>query len=157
MSVTDDALDSTTAERTGTSPARRAVRRFSGDYRSHSPFRTPAWRWECAQQHLQRGDRLRRWEDPSIKTAVQFLRAEARVATARGRAMVLRRWPELVAARELYQNGGVQRDELEARLLAGESIAVAAEKLNIAPSVAALYVTFFFDVVDHLYLTRASN
>jgi hypothetical protein len=63
------------------------------DY-THAPFRPPAWRWHCALAHVQRGDRLRPWEGPAIRSAIQFLRAEGRAISAQGRAIVRRRWPQ---------------------------------------------------------------
>jgi hypothetical protein len=60
-----------------------------------------------------------------------------------------RRWPELSAAHELFEEDGVQRAELEARLLlSGQPLQTTAEQMGLRRDVVQVYARFFFDVAS---------
>jgi hypothetical protein len=69
------------------------------------------------------------------------------------RLSVQQRWPELSAAHAIYSTGGTLRDEVEARLLAGEKLSDISSKTNVAVSVLETYTRTFFDVLDSLTAT----
>jgi hypothetical protein len=130
--------------------AAEASQRCSGDRRRYDPFRTPAWRWKIALEHVCLKRRLRSWEDEAIKEALRYLRECQRAQTARQLSRVKDRWSDLTKAHAIYVAGGVLRDELEARLIAGESFEVIATKSRTAAAVVAAFERYFFNVAHAL-------
>ncbi len=121
------------------------------DYRRGDPTRTPDWRCRAAQTHLERGSRPRRWEDEGIIELVKFALALEGAAAPAQRLTVQRRSPALALAHEIYHRGGVVRDEIEARLLAGESADAIGEKTGIAAVAISAFEHYFFEVIECLH------
>jgi hypothetical protein len=130
--------------------ATEASRKPAGDFRRYDPFLTPAWRWKIALEHARLNRRPRRWEDAAIKEALRYLRECQRAQTARQLLKVKDRWPDLTKAHDIFVAGGVVRDELEARLIAGETFEVIATKSSTSAGVVAAFERFFFNVADAL-------
>jgi hypothetical protein len=126
----------------------QASQKRTGDYRRFAPFRTTDWRWKFALEHLRHKSHLRHWEDAAIKEAVRYLRECQRAQTARQLSNVKDRWPDLTQAHDIFVAGGALRDELEARLIAGETSEVIAAKSNTTAGVVAAFERYFFNVAD---------
>jgi hypothetical protein len=119
------------------------------DIRLYSPFRTPAWRWQAATDHVRDGTRPESWEDPGIAVAWSFLQTLGRADTDLKRNHVTKTQSDLAEAHAIYIGPDVRRDELEARLLC-EPIEVIAGKMAIPASVITAYAEAFFDVLQSL-------
>ena len=120
------------------------------DGRAFDPFRRPEWRWLAALAHIEAHTRPRPWEDPAITEAFEFQRGCLQADTAAMRTTVSQRWPLLAGAEGIYTDGGIKRDEIEARLLAGEPAAAIAAKSGIDAVVIDTYGQLFFNVADAL-------
>jgi hypothetical protein len=120
------------------------------DPRSYSPTRAPDWRWQAALDHLRPGKRrVRDWEDQRLWEAISYLRKRRRTMTPGRLTYQRRRWPELSAAHEVFEEDGVQRAELEARLLlSGQPLQTTAEQMGMRRDVVQVYARFFFDVAS---------
>lgn len=121
-------------------------KRLPFDFRSVAPRRSPDWRWTAAVEMHSEKKRARCWEDPAIIDAARYLRALA----DRGDAHAIRQWPDLHAAHLIYQGGDEWRDEMEARLITGESFEVIAAKCGIAVTTVAAFERIFFNVANLL-------
>jgi hypothetical protein len=115
------------------------------------PFRTVAWRWERAQQ-LSLGDRGDPFEDPDVLVISQYQIALVTGTTDIPGVFVQERWPDLFAAHAIHYSGS-QRDEVEARLLAGEPFVDISRKTNVPESVLGTYASTFFDILGSLFAT----
>jgi hypothetical protein len=111
------------------------------DYQQWDPFSSPAWPWIVAQQ-LQdsqfRISTVRQHCGEWIARAVEHLRTQQH------------NHPEISAARELVEAGTRERDELEARLLAGHSDQQISERMDLLEPVVAAYASLFFAVRGRL-------
>lgn len=104
-----------------------------------NPIVNPWWRWETAQQLASKPARGRRSKDPLIRDAAQYLRS--------GDAQ---QFPAIHAAREIYEADGLERAEIEARILAGQSDEEIGERCHVSPHLVAVYHDLFFWVRDYL-------
>lgn len=127
-----------------------ACQKLPGDCRRYDPCRTPSWRWEIALEHMRRNDRVRPWEDLAIKEAVRYLRERQRAQTARQVSNLRDRWRDLTRAQEIFEAGGVLRDEIEARLISGETFEVISTKTHTTPGAVSAFERYFFNVADSL-------
>ena len=121
----------------------------TSDIRSRSPFRTPDWRWLEAHRHVTGNSSPRLWEDAGVVRAHQFLLDFSDVDTEARQVEPTRCWPDLAAAYTIFTQAGVQRDELEARLIC-EPVDVIAAKTGLSPGVVGAFADTFFDVVDSI-------
>src|ERR1022692_1516524 len=119
---------------------------------NYSPFRTPEWRWREARRHLKQQTLPGIWDDPGVAKAYQFLFDVSDADTEAERAELVQRWPDLTAAKAIFMQPGVQRDELEARLIC-EPIDVIAGKMGIPSGVVGAFAEAFFDVADSVNAT----
>jgi len=119
------------------------------DLWNYSPFRTPDWRWREAHRHVTRNTSPRPWEDAGVVRTYQFLLAFSDADTEATQAELIRCWPDLAAAYTIFTQAGVQRDELEARLIC-EPVDVIARKMIISPGVVGAFADTFFDVLDSI-------
>jgi hypothetical protein len=117
---------------------------------SRDPFRKPNWRWLLATDLLLRGRRALRWHDPAIYIALVFQRRVA-AGTVRADRAMQRDTPQLSKAYALYTKGFVICNEVEARLLAGETFPAIAAKVRLNTGVIEAYERFFFNVSDSLH------
>ena len=116
---------------------KRKAKSLAREYRHLDPFRGPDWRFEIARQHHQQKTRPREWEDPLIPELVRFLRHLDKGNTDQVSADLLR-------AHAIYKAGGPVRDEVEARVLAGESLeAISCKTFVPIPVIAAFEPAFF--------------
>jgi hypothetical protein len=96
------------------------------------------------------GKRPASWDDPIVKLAFDYVRAMDAAKSDAKRADIERRMPDVAAAFGLHLEAGVSRDEIEARLLAGESIATIAGKVGVPEQVIEAYEKLFFNVSESL-------
>lgn len=116
------------------------------DYRRYDPFRTPEWRWLIALRHFDEHTRPGPREDPIIADLVRLLRCGGIDPAQAGSLSP----SDLAAAHSVYSAATPLRDEIEARLLAGQPFDVIAAKTGIAASAVAAYERAFFDVASSL-------
>jgi hypothetical protein len=106
-----------------------------------NPLRPVAWRWERAGQLLDPGVRRHRSDDRWVSRAHRF---SAALARSHGGAPQMARADRAIhGACQLWRGLPRQRWELEARLLAGQSDAEIAGKLNIEAGVVEAYEAVF--------------
>jgi hypothetical protein len=114
-----------------------------------SPFCTPDWRWISAQESDAQRRRRSKWDDAKVSDAIRYLR----VLRSEGASVATNQWPALFAAHLIYRSSGMERDELEARLLSGEPFDAISVKTGIAIQTIVAYEAIFFQVVDALNAT----
>ena len=122
----------------------------------HNPLRPLDWRWRRASLgKVPTNRRGRRIDDSWVRRARRHLAALAPRPEARRR----RRSPlaaAIDAARALRSPVGIEtRDELEARLLAGQDDVTVAARCGLDPGVVAAYEALFFEVRAYLDCTDA--
>ena len=120
-----------------------------------NPFRSPCWRWERAGQP-RLSLRYVLEEDPDVSIIRQYQRTFAAAKTDPQRLAVDGRWPDLSDAHTIYRSGSALRDELEARLLAGEPLPDISSKISLPVSVLEAYAGTFFDVRSSLSASTGS-
>ena len=125
--------------------------RFSIErFHRFSPWRKPAWRWLLAESLHRQGRRSASLKDPAVSAALAYRRALDRAGTDAKRQAVGANSPCLAGAQAIYLAGGHIRDEIEARLLAGESAETISTKTAIVVDVIQSYAATFYDVHDAL-------
>lgn len=126
------------------------------DLRPNAIARPPDWRWEkarLAEENPPAAALLRREDDEYVRKARLFRVAHDRAGEDEVERLLLQnRWPDLLEAYKLRYSSQLrmQRYELEARLLAGESPARIESRVHVPPPVAAWYEAVFFNVLDRL-------
>jgi hypothetical protein len=129
--------------------------------REFDPAHTPDQRWVDACRAVDEGRRVSTGLHPEpVVEAFNYLRALRRCRDDRDREKVVRRWPELHAARLLAEAGGEHRWEIESRLLADQSDDEIAERTGLTAGAIGRFETLFFNVRARLaacdwVLTRA--
>jgi hypothetical protein len=117
--------------------------------RMYNPSSPPAWRWELAGK-IVRGDHVDgRMVDATVEAAAR-LRAELEGSEPSGRFAARESPLSLARAHELYQESGLRRAEVEARLVAGQSDEQIGDKCGVAPEVVAMYAQVFCDIRQSL-------
>jgi len=106
------------------------------------PFVLPCWRWEVAEQICDDPTATAQPDEAIIQDAVDYLRSGDET-----------RFPTIHAARQLYETDGLDRGEIEARILAGQSDDEIAERCGVSPQLVSVYETLFFAVRRHLGAT----
>jgi hypothetical protein len=119
--------------------------------RRFDPFRTARWRWLDACDLVDKGRRTLRGRDPDWRIeTVAYLRASRACRNERDHKRLAKRWPDLDRARQLADDDGPLRWEVEARLLAGQNDAEIAHRSGISSQAVSLYESLFLDVRDKL-------
>jgi hypothetical protein len=120
------------------------------DFCRCDPFRKPAWRWLLAEALCREGQERALPNDPAVGEAFDYQRALDAADTDTKRQAVDAAAPALAGAHALYVEGEPHRDEVEARLLAGESAVTISNKTGVPVDVVQCYATTFYDVQDSL-------
>jgi hypothetical protein len=135
-----------------TATARRSVPFF--EFARNDPNRTVDWRWQRAWSLVQDDRRFSPGrDDEATGRAVTFLRAWRRCRTERQFSGLRRRDPDLFAAHALQESQSRTRMEIEARLLAGQSVAEVASRASLPLAVVEVFEKVFFNVCDSLSAT----
>jgi hypothetical protein len=118
------------------------------EYQRYNPVRPPDWRWTRAWSIVHYGRYYSRKRDDGITgRLVRFFRGLLRQEET---LLPYDERPDLVAAQDLWKNGGLRRCELESRILARQSDEEIAARLKIAPGAVQAYADTFFDVRPRL-------
>jgi hypothetical protein len=130
-----------------TDPALNAARDLLADCSPRSPYRVLDWRSRLASFIADGGRPPRRsWIDPSVASAVRYIEY-----TERRRR---RRPPRFATLSEAYRlrtgENRRLRDELELRILAGESYVDAAVKCGLSADAVKAYEQLYFNIADRL-------
>lgn len=102
-----------------------------------NPFTPPSWRWEAAEQLLKQPDRNLSPHDQVTRDALDYQKTRDRL-----------KYPEIDTAHQIFEEDGLLRAELEARILVGQSDLEIAEFCNLTPEVVQVYADLFFCVRD---------
>jgi hypothetical protein len=117
-------------------------------------MRSADWRWQRAWWHVWEDRRFCPGrDDEATGRAVAFLRASQRCNTKRQFSGLRRRDPDLYAAHALQESQSRTRMEIEARLLAGQSVAEVANRTSLPMAVIEVFEKVFFNVCDSLSAT----
>jgi hypothetical protein len=118
----------------------------SFDFRRFDPFRGTDWRWKIAARHYEAHTVPEAWEDPVIENVVRILQRDG-IAPARTEDFTPL---DLATAQSIYSALSPLRDEIEARLLAGQSPAAIAGKTKLNAGAIETFEAVFFNVADSL-------
>ena len=132
---------------------RRTVRSFFyPEIQRRSPYRPVAWRWQRAQDLVQRGRyfSLQRDDEPTGR-AVHYLRALGSCHTERRLEGLARSQADVHAARLLHEGSAPTVVEIQARLLARQTPKEIAAITGVPVEVVVSYEALFFNVVDKLH------
>lgn len=114
------------------------MRDLTQTYR-YNPFRGPAWKWDLASEIHEGKLKLGNFHDPAISAAVDYLKSDGRHLNA-----------PIHAARDIFEQDSVARSEIEARILAGQTDEVIAQRTAVPALVVETYHDLFFDVRQYL-------
>jgi hypothetical protein len=116
-----------------------------------NPCRPLDWRWRVAQV-LARSGRPRRfsWIDPPVRRAVRYLRRTASRSTAAGARRARPDALMVEAVRLWHAPERSRRQEIEARLLAGQDEDTIAQRMGLAAETIQVGAALFFDVRSQL-------
>lgn len=114
---------------------------------ARNPFRPPDWRWQRANDLVTAGRYYsRKCDDEETGVAVHYLRQQRRAVTRHAREVILQTFAYVSEAEAIRNRPTLQRLELEARILAGQSDVAAGDAMGaFAPTVQA-YQDLFLDV-----------
>jgi hypothetical protein len=128
-------------------PPASADESFDRTLRWLAPLPAPDRRWRAALRLAAKPrSAKRRSANRVVAEAVEYLRAVANCATDGERAAAAEKWSAISQALAVFQANSLQRWELEARVLAGQTIAEIAIHCNLASGVVAAYRRLFFSV-----------
>ncbi len=119
---------------------------------SHDPCTHPARRWRRCRYLI----RHKRWPHPTrdddlTHECLRYLYARRACPDAAARRQLARHYPAVAAAHCFFVRAApLQRAELEARLLAGQTDEAIAASCGLAATAVAAYHALFFDVRDAL-------
>ena len=111
-----------------------------------APPRSAAWRCLLAKNVSQPHRRLQPGEHDVLDEPIRYIRSLNAANSDQRRATVRRRFPDHAAAHDLSVQGGVVRDELEARILARQAVADIAAVMSLPVGVVEKYAVYFFDL-----------
>ena len=121
------------------------------DFQRHCPFRSPAWRWQRAEQLMHVGGSFsRRQDDNATGRAVSYLRDLHHCHTDQDKDKLARNYPHIHAAHCLFESDSAATAEVQARLLAGQAPADIAHTIGLSSATVATYEALFFSVMDKL-------
>jgi len=123
------------------------------DLTPENPWRPVDWRWQRALK-LQ-GKEFRRnprFDDTDITNAVRFIEAAQYSEGDRSRSTILAlRYPDMYWAVDMYKNADAAwRYEVEARILANESVSEISSRMDMRPGAMEIYERLFYDVRSRL-------
>lgn len=122
---------------------------YDPEYERRNPTRSLRWRWRRAQLLVARGCQFRRNRDDEFTgLAIYYLRGRARCRSDRQLLNLARRHPDLHAALRLHVDGGLDRWEVEARLLAREDSKVIGRFTDLTAATVETFESLFFNVRD---------
>lgn len=123
------------------------------DLTPENPWRPVDWRWQRALRLQQKEFRRNnRFDDLDILNAVKFVDASRYSDGDRSRSTILAlRHPDMYWAVDMFNNADAAwRYEVEARILANESIAEISSRMNMRPGAMEVYERLFYDVRPRL-------
>lgn len=129
---------------------------MSTEFSPRNPFRIPAWRWERARNVVEDGVPLsRRMDDKQIRRAVAFRQQLANANTPEDFAYMEVSDSPLYWAYEIFSQRQESyrglRSELEARILAQDTLENTATRCCLSPLVVTTYEETFFNVKERLH------
>ena len=128
------------------------ARFYYPDFQRRLPCRPVAWRWERAQDLVQRGRYFSRHrDDEPTGRAVHYLRALGSCHTERRLEGLARSRPDVHAARLLHEGSASTVVEIQARLLARQTPEEIAAITGLPVEVIVAYESLFFNVTDKLH------
>tara|TARA_R110002111_G_scaffold108086_1_gene166719 strand:- start:6210 stop:7064 length:855 start_codon:yes stop_codon:yes gene_type:complete len=104
-----------------------------------NPFTPPCWRWDVAKEIIKQPEESYVPEDQVTKDAVSYLRTQDEA-----------QFPEIHAASQIYQEDGLSRAELEARILVGQSDAEIAGYCDLTTEVVSVYAKLLYCVRERI-------
>ena len=126
------------------------------EYQARNPFRSPSWRWNRAEDLVRRGRYYsKKRDDPATGEAVYYLRTRRRGEHDRPSSRWLERYSDLDTAHGLFEQNGLRRLELEARILARQSPAEIANAMSLRAGAIEKYQSVFFDLASIAQETAA--
>lgn len=132
---------------TGDVKSTRRPAQIHADYLRHNPRRQLNWRWQRASQLIKYGEE----PDPVYEDGWTRRACEYRRMTVDHSADTLAdAMPDIYAACQLKEIGGIPCWEIEARILAREIPEVIESKTGIAATVVECYQRLFFNVVGRI-------
>ncbi|QDU09619.1 hypothetical protein [Gimesia aquarii] len=102
-----------------------------------NPFTPLNWRWEIAEQLFSEPDLDEIPEHQVTRDALTYLKTGDRL-----------KFPEIHTSHQIFQEDGLRRAELEARILVGQSDSKIAGFCNLTPAVVQVFADLFFCVRD---------
>ena len=109
----------------------------------------PSWRWDTAKSAIE-STCFCPIDDRAVLAARRFLNRWASCRTAFDLDLVATQMPNVFGAFTIYDEEGVTRHALEARILANESVHRIAAKTGFSAQVLQTYEDVFFDVRERL-------
>jgi hypothetical protein len=119
------------------------------EFRELDPSKSPEWRLEWAII-LNSKKRIPPTNDLWVDQAAAFLRHQRRSGNT---PRLQEKFGCVCAAFAIYEDDGITRDEIEARLLAGQALEDIAVKTALAIDTLTAYVAIFYDIVRRLHAT----
>lgn len=117
----------------------------------HSLLRPPFWRWERATDLL---DNRRNWsrhrDDDWTHRAMAYLRAMQHLPEQQRAEKLAKIDPDVHVAHQLNAQGGPRHLEIQARLLAGQTVPEVAARVALPEPTVAAFEALFFHVRDRL-------
>jgi hypothetical protein len=124
---------------------------FYPDLHRRSPVRPLAWRWQRADALVGQGRYFcRRRDAAQTGRTVRYLRALERCRTGLHKERLARAFLDVHDARLLHEDNGARAVEVQARLLARQSVDVIARAAGLPLDVVGAYEALFFNVLDRL-------
>lgn len=114
-------------------------------HHTHDPRTSPSWRWELALRCAADGpDKM--LDDLAVAAAVSYLKRD--LGLARDRCRHCLSWQDVSEARCLFQQAGLLKAEINARLIAGESDEQIGRRCDVPARIIGCYALLFFCVRD---------
>ena len=124
---------------------------FYPDIQQHNPGRQPDWRWQRAQTLFKAGRyHSGGCDDVPTGRALAFLKAELGPITPRYRRQLRRGLADIASANEIAGGPPGLRLEVEARILAKQTAAQIAGRVDLAADAIVAFEQLFFNVADRL-------
>lgn len=119
-----------------------------------NPFRSPAWRWDRANDLINTGRYLsRKRDDAPTGIAVDYLREINRCASELRLKRVRQRFRYVVQAHDIWKAATRERLEIETRILARQTDTEIGFEMNLPPETVQAWHDLFFHVRDRISAT----
>lgn len=123
----------------------------TSEMQKHNFFRPLDWRWQAALRIAVRPRRKSdRVADPEVLDLVRFVREEDRPSRSKHESEQNDRWSDLRQAIVVQDQAGLRRDEIQARILAGETDDAIGHRCALSPGAIGWFEKAFFCVRDRL-------